>query len=340
MALVDTSTGELLKPTFDWESGVHPAADLFPMMDPAAFFKLCEDVKANGLIEPIWLDSEGRLLDGRNRLAACQANGIDPEARTYRGDDAVGFVLSLNVNRRHLTTGQLAMVAADSVPLYEEQAKVRQISHLNVPESASGDADSEGGRSAGKAAEAVGTSRPAVNRAQRVQREAPELAEKVRAGEITLNSAHEQVKRDVTPIFKSSTQKLAAAEKKVRNNQHTVDGTKRLATFEKLAAKGYDSDQIAVELGLSREGLRGWRTKNGIDAPPADAIVGGTRRVDANRVIAATVAAAEPTAGLIELVDYSKLDRSQLAHWESSLTQSISSLTTIRNNLRKELSRD
>ena len=49
----------------------HPAAELFPLMDNVALAALIRDIKENGLQEPILL-WEGKILDGRNRLKACE----------------------------------------------------------------------------------------------------------------------------------------------------------------------------------------------------------------------------------------------------------------------------
>jgi hypothetical protein len=100
----------------------HPAADLFPMLEGEAFEELCADIRTNGLIDPIWriwvdcgADNGTRkplILDGRNRLMACGRERVVPRFRDYEGDDPVGFVLSLNLRRRHLDESQRAMVAA------------------------------------------------------------------------------------------------------------------------------------------------------------------------------------------------------------------------------------
>ena len=92
-------------------SRVHPAADIFPAMNDADYAALKADIKVNGLHEPLWI-YDGMLLDGRNRLRACQELGIEPDTRDYTGDNPVGFVVSLNVHRRHLDTSQRAMIAA------------------------------------------------------------------------------------------------------------------------------------------------------------------------------------------------------------------------------------
>ena len=52
------------------------------------------------------LDVEGRVLDGRNRLLACERAGVLPRFEPYQGEDAGGYALSVNIARRHLNEGQ------------------------------------------------------------------------------------------------------------------------------------------------------------------------------------------------------------------------------------------
>jgi len=91
---------------------VHPAANLFPMMVKKEFAELVEDIRQHGQEEQIivW---RGQLLDGRNRLKACEQLGIQPNIGELDGDlDPVQYVLSHNLHRRHLTETQRSMVAA------------------------------------------------------------------------------------------------------------------------------------------------------------------------------------------------------------------------------------
>jgi hypothetical protein len=49
------------------------------------------------------------VLDGRHRLRACEEAGIEPRVEEYTGNDPMGYVLTKNFKRRHLTPSQKAM---------------------------------------------------------------------------------------------------------------------------------------------------------------------------------------------------------------------------------------
>ena len=154
--------------------GIHPIAELFPRMPGEEFVALKKDIRANGLLEPIWL-YEGRVLDGRHRHFACQEVGVEASYREYEGSNPLGFVVSLNLNRRHLDTAQRAAVA-------------NQLANMSVgrPESNSGIPPI----SQAKAAALLNVSVDSVKVAAKVERAAPaEVIEAVKAGNISLNMA-------------------------------------------------------------------------------------------------------------------------------------------------------
>ena len=88
---------------------VHPAAEIFPLMEGEEFEALVADIKKHGLRVPITTIGEGddkKLLEGRNRERACIAAGIPPLYTPFQGDDPVAFVISANIHRRHLDAKQ------------------------------------------------------------------------------------------------------------------------------------------------------------------------------------------------------------------------------------------
>ena len=93
------------------EVGFHPIADIFPRLAEHELQALSEDIGRNGLRIPI-TRYEGKILDGRNRYLACQRAGVEPRFDEYTGGDPLGWVISMNLHRRHLNTSQRAMIAA------------------------------------------------------------------------------------------------------------------------------------------------------------------------------------------------------------------------------------
>ena len=91
---------------------LHPACAAFPALPDSDLQELAEDIRKNGLIEPITLTPDGLLLDGRCRWDGCEIAGIEPRTTVYAGDDPASFVLSKNKHRRHLSKSQMAMVLA------------------------------------------------------------------------------------------------------------------------------------------------------------------------------------------------------------------------------------
>ncbi|WP_293947718.1 ParB N-terminal domain-containing protein [uncultured Corynebacterium sp.] len=91
--------------------GNHPYADAFPMASEEELGELAESIAAVGLIHPIVLTPQGEILDGRNRLAACEKAGVEPTFETRDGDDDdyKEFVIGANTTgRRESMTVQIA----------------------------------------------------------------------------------------------------------------------------------------------------------------------------------------------------------------------------------------
>lgn len=168
----------------------HELCNLLPEMTDEQFEALKNDIQVNGLLHPV-TTYQGYVLDGKHRLRACEALGIEPHFEEYTGGDPAGFVLSENVRRRHLSKGQAAIAAAKLKEYYAKEAKERM---------ASGGGDKKSGvqkfahpipnagKARDKAGEQFGVSGSTVDDAEMVLKNGvPELVKKVAMGEISVN---------------------------------------------------------------------------------------------------------------------------------------------------------
>jgi site-specific DNA-methyltransferase (adenine-specific) len=210
----------------------HEVANIFPMMSADEFSALVEDIRANGQRQPIYLH-EGRIIDGRNRYRACQQLGIDSDTRVWDGvGSLVSFVVSLNLQRRHLTSSQKATVAMDVLPILEAEAKERQraageefgrgkLTQL-IEEAIDEPRKKSSGEATQQAAQMVGTNRQYVNDAKRLRDEAPELLERVRSGELTIPQA--KIKQQIAKM-------VAAREDRAKVGEQMSKQTNRFQLF-------------------------------------------------------------------------------------------------------------
>jgi len=189
---------------------IHELAKLIPEMAETEYRELVSDIANNGLIEPITL-YEGKILDGRHRYRACMEIGLRPEYEQFDGGDALQFVISKNLHRRHLTSSQLAVVSLNVLPYLEEKAKERQAwtpTNTNVEISP----PSEQGKAREQAAAMTGTNARYVSDAKKIQQQAPELLPKIASGEMTIPDARREVKkREVITSLESVEAKEAKA---------------------------------------------------------------------------------------------------------------------------------
>lgn len=162
----------------------HPAAALFPLMDGNDLNRLVADIRENGLTEPIML-IDGHVLDGRNRLRACELAGVEPRFVEWQqnGVSPVSWAVRRNLEWRHLTNGQKAALALDLLPQLEADARDRQRGGQGGV-LLSTETDEAKGTATEKAAELVGLGRTTIVEAKAIQDRDPEIINRMRAGEI------------------------------------------------------------------------------------------------------------------------------------------------------------
>ena len=93
----------------------HPHALIFPNQTWEEFESLKQSIADQGLIDPIALYDQ-QILDGRHRYRACLDLDIDPRYDILPLDtDTLAYVIAKNLNRRHLSESQRALIAARMV---------------------------------------------------------------------------------------------------------------------------------------------------------------------------------------------------------------------------------
>lgn len=167
----------------------HPVSGVFPLIDGLDLRALVEDITAHGLIEPIVL-LDGMVLDGRNRLRACELAGVEPRFVEWEpgGLTPVEWVVAKNLHRRHLTTAQRAALALDLLPHLEAEARERMLAG-KAPDPTTETAEGSTGESAAKAAEMVGVGATTIKHAKAIQNRDPDLVTRMWTGELNVAQA-------------------------------------------------------------------------------------------------------------------------------------------------------
>lgn len=172
---------------------IHPAAEMFPMMRDDELNELATDIKANGQREPVVMHG-GQVIDGRNRLRACEIAGVEPKFTQWSGTGSVvAWILSANLHRRHLTDTQRAMVAGRVAEALAAEGRERSAQNLRKTwdlVDVSNRAHPDEGRSADKAASMLNVSTAATKKATKVLKTGhKKLVQAVTEGNVSLDAA-------------------------------------------------------------------------------------------------------------------------------------------------------
>lgn len=174
----------------------HPAAELFPMMEEQQIKEMADDIRLNGLREPITM-CEGKVLDGRNRLKACDRAVVEPSfIELTPGESPAAFVWSKNYARRHLTISQRSMAAIKMQTMTAKESKERMVrgGTLAVRQGVEIIPQAEKGRTRDKIAEMADVNPRYISDAKAIHDGAPELAAEVLAGNMTIPEAKRRLK--------------------------------------------------------------------------------------------------------------------------------------------------
>jgi ParB-like nuclease domain len=302
----------------------HPASDWFPMSSAEELEALKRSIAECGLLEPIVI-YDGKILDGRNRYKACSELGVEVRSVEYCGDSPLQFAWAKNLTRRHLTHSQRILLAAEMLPQFEAEAKKRQgqRNDLNIP------VVLRGSEAVEQAAAVVGVSASSVTRAKAVKKANPKLAEKIKAGQMTVNGAYNIVsgKHGI-----NTKQKLK------------LSSEERARQIRNLANEGHRASQIADVLHIGIEQIKNVAKRHGIKLP--DASLGRVHHssLDPHYLISTTTDSIEALAAGLRLVlgDEKRLinfghviSSTEAADWAMRLSESLKVLNRLHRSLHR-----
>lgn len=132
------------------------------------------------------IDADESIRDSRNRYEVCAWAGVEPRFTTYDGDDPDGYALSVNIARRHLTKGQRAMIAAKGAVISGKSQRAISADH--------------------------GVSQPRLAYASTVLEHAPDIADAVISGAMSLNEAYRIARENKTKAASAEAQLVRRRE--------------------------------------------------------------------------------------------------------------------------------
>jgi N6-adenosine-specific RNA methylase IME4/ParB-like chromosome segregation protein Spo0J len=177
----------------------HPHRELVPPMSPEDYHNLLEDIKRNGILQPIDITYGNVILDGHQRVKAARELGI--EGVEVRIPDLVGidedeYLISVTMNRRHLTEAQKAVLANEYRKILSKKrqseagkkaATIREIKRGNIDSDTVSESIKVDTRKI--ASEKFKVSERKVRTVQEIEKKAPEVYKKLESGDLQIHEA-------------------------------------------------------------------------------------------------------------------------------------------------------
>lgn len=332
---------------------------------------LRDSIEGVGLLNPVTLTRDSRLVAGQRRIEACRRLGWHfIPARFVDSLDDAALVLRAemeeNTERKAMLPSELASLGETLHNLEAERSRERQRQAGREngrgiapdPERTSYSPGSEQNKTRSIVGSALGMSGHNYDQLRYVYRAArdpdlptdlrdlavEELARIDQTGHV--RPAAERLRARMRARRDADEAKAAAlaaptdmpAEPLVEQPTKRVNrpAVERLDRIRELAGQGYTSHQIAEQIGTSPEWVRQRARDNDI-ALHADTAMGRNTRksIDSNRVVRETVNTLDSLTTGIGLIDFDALDETQIWVWVQSLTTSIAALNRLRKQLKE-----
>ena len=166
--------------------------DLLPLYQKGEYEALKESIKEDGLLDPIIISKDARILDGHTRLKICQELHITPsfEVKSFRNRlEEKKFVIIVNLRRRQLNDFQRVEV---SQMLLETEKQLAR--HRHGRKSLPIGSNFSKGEAVERVAKDIGVKPRTYYRGLAILKKADEsMKEKLRDGKLEINTAYAEM---------------------------------------------------------------------------------------------------------------------------------------------------
>ena len=188
---------------------IHPFADHLPLLSDQEMKDLAADIKQNGQRLPV-IRCNGLIIDGRNRLKACEIAGVEPNIRdredVLKTDaDVARFIISINLSRRHVLPAERAAMAVELLDAIKKEDERAAAEKVKAKESKGDKKEGPAAKPRTKseqvaeAAKLTGSSKSAIYEASKIKQEDPKKFEEIKKGEKSLTQAKKEIEAGSPP---------------------------------------------------------------------------------------------------------------------------------------------
>lgn len=231
--------------TREWIAGhpIHPAASMLPLFEEEDLESLTESIRQQGQKVPIVRNKDGEIVDGRNRLLACERAGVEPQF-VEDDSDPLDAVEAFQAERRNINRSQKTMFVAYLRHLRKEQGKKRDVAFFEA--------------TLDDAAEAHDVSVRQLTYCNVIIKHSPQLVADVIRGRMTINEAYDEAR-----VLKDSKSRRAEMEATLQEKapdlwQLVTDGSMLLPQAIRCL-ESRDREDHARAVSLARNMSQGFR---------------------------------------------------------------------------------
>jgi ParB-like chromosome segregation protein Spo0J len=313
---------------------------------------LADSIIDVGLINPVTLTRDLRLVAGQRRMEACRLIGMDtvPVRFVDNLNDAAKLLRAErdeNVCRKDMTASELYAHGKALEALERPKAAKRQGARTDLT-SVSADAEVTSYAARRPTAEAVGQSigmsapqwsrlKHLGDRAEEGDQAAAATLDKIDAGKETISGGYLKLRdQQPTPEPEPETGDVRNPDWIPKPNEK---GREAVARRRELIAEygrtGWTSGQIGDRLGILPETIRKIARGNEITITADVALGRSHKRIDSSRIIREIVQDLDNLEMSLGLVRFAELDRAEIQTWTTSLSKSIRVLNRLTKRLKE-----